>query len=137
MAYLDKLKDRRWQRKRLEIMQRDNWICTQCRNSDNSVQLHVHHKKYGWKDYFKRIPADPWECLDADLVSLCEPCHSNHHGETPRKPSPKKTAAERICYGLLLRGREVGETQATFEAKRQKVLDDIRRIESGVACGSP
>lgn len=64
--YSDKLKDPRWQKKRLEILSRDNWKCKKCGNSDD--QLVVHHKKYFYDK-------DPWDYLDVYLVSLCKTCH--------------------------------------------------------------
>jgi len=56
----------KWQRKRLEIMQRDDFRCTKCK--DEETTLHVHHIEYhnGLK---------PWEYEDKDLATLCEHCH--------------------------------------------------------------
>lgn len=64
--YLQKLKDPRWQKKRLEILQRDGWKCTSCEAADRT--LHVHHKVYRWG-------ADPWEYETDQLVTLCVDCH--------------------------------------------------------------
>jgi hypothetical protein len=64
LAYSDKLKDPRWQRKRLEIMGRDNFTCVACANTDRT--LTVHHLWY---------TGEPWEAPDSDLQTLCEPCH--------------------------------------------------------------
>jgi hypothetical protein len=63
-TYTEKLRDPRWQRKRLEIMQRDNFTCTQC--GDTSTTQNVHH----W-EYVK----EPWDAKNADLVTVCETCH--------------------------------------------------------------
>ena len=41
MIYVEKLKDPRWQRKRLEILQRDDWKCYWCK--DDKTTLNVHH----------------------------------------------------------------------------------------------
>ena len=64
MNYSDKLKDPRWQRKRLEILNRDNFSCSEC--EDASTQLQIHHKKYY---------GEPWEADNSDLITLCEHCH--------------------------------------------------------------
>jgi hypothetical protein len=64
-TYAEKLRDPRWQRKRLEIMQRDEFTCTQC--GDASTTLNVHH----W-EYMK----DPWDVPNGDLITVCERCHS-------------------------------------------------------------
>jgi hypothetical protein len=65
--YLEKLKDPRWQKKRLEIFERDNWTCQECHHTDRP--LHVHHKLY-IKD------CEPWDCPNYLLITLCEDCHS-------------------------------------------------------------
>lgn len=66
MNYSEKLRDPRWQKKRLKILERDNFTCLNC-NSDN-VSLSVHHK-----EYIKG--SEPWEYSDKYLVTLCQPCH--------------------------------------------------------------
>jgi hypothetical protein len=68
MSYADLLKDRRWQQKRLEVLDSAGWECQNCGSTDNAVQLHVHHKKY-------RRGAKPWEYELVELQALCEPCH--------------------------------------------------------------
>lgn len=62
----DLYKDTRWQKKRLEIMQRDGWKCVACEEERST--LHVHHKRYAGK---------PWDVSDDDLQTLCEKCHTN------------------------------------------------------------
>lgn len=64
MNYTDKLKDPRWQKKRLAIMERDGWKCLKC--LDEKSTLHVHHLSYS---------GEPWEAPDDQLVTLCEHCH--------------------------------------------------------------
>jgi 5-methylcytosine-specific restriction endonuclease McrA len=68
--YSNKLKDPRWQKKRLEILQRDKWSCQQC--GDEETELHVHHRYYEYN-------LDPWNYPDADMFSLCYLCHSKNH----------------------------------------------------------
>jgi hypothetical protein len=46
MAYFDLLNDRRWQRNRLDVLDAAGWVCERCDSSDNSQQLHVHHRRY-------------------------------------------------------------------------------------------
>ena len=66
-SYAEKLKDPRWQKKRLEILERDGWAC--CRCSTKSKPLHVHHVIYIGK-------MDPWEYDGKYLATLCEDCHA-------------------------------------------------------------
>lgn len=44
MTYKEKLKDPRWQKKRLEIFDRDGWKCVECGDKDST--LNVHHIFY-------------------------------------------------------------------------------------------
>lgn len=65
-AYWEKLKDPRWQKKRLEIMERDKFTCQHCWSTEKT--LNVHHKFYKKK-------AEPWDYEDWQLITLCEDCH--------------------------------------------------------------
>lgn len=71
--YAAKLKHPRWQRRRLEILQRDNFACRFC--GDASTTLHVHHLWYA--------NVDPWEYPDSALLTLCEACHADETAELP------------------------------------------------------
>lgn len=63
-TYSDKLKDPRWQKKRLKILERDDWMCCKC--GEDTKPLHVHHTAY---------KGNPWEADDNQLQTLCEDCH--------------------------------------------------------------
>lgn len=76
--YKEKLKDPRWQRKRLEIFQRDDWRCKRC--GDTKSELNVHHKRY-------KRGYEPWEYADHYLETLCRPCHTGHHEEEKARVS--------------------------------------------------
>lgn len=65
MTYSEKLKDPRWQKKRLKILERDNWTCVYC--DDKEKTLHIHHEKYS---------GEPWETNDDDLKTCCSVCHT-------------------------------------------------------------
>ena len=64
MTYSEKLKDPRWQKKRLEILKRDNFTCAACKATKKT--LHVHHSYYS---------KDPWNTKNSALLTLCEDCH--------------------------------------------------------------
>jgi 5-methylcytosine-specific restriction endonuclease McrA len=70
MKYTDKLKDQRWNQKRLEILRRDEYTCQYCGLKE--TELHVHHIVY-------QSGKEPWESLSADLLTLCEACHEAEH----------------------------------------------------------
>lgn len=69
-SYSDELKDPRWQKKRLEILNRDEFTCQMC--SDSESTLHVHHKRY-----IKGVK--PWDYASHDLATVCENCHEEAH----------------------------------------------------------
>lgn len=66
LSYKEQLLHPNWQRRRLEILHRDNWTCRFCYDTEET--LHVHHKHY-----IKGRMA--WEYGDEELVTLCAPCH--------------------------------------------------------------
>jgi hypothetical protein len=68
--YSELLKDPRWQKKRLEILESDNWSCRRC--EDKSNMLAVHHL------YYKK-GANPWEYDNSALITLCDKCHKEGH----------------------------------------------------------
>jgi len=69
-TYSERLLDPRWQRRRLEILQRSDFSCEGCGANDKT--LHVHHKLY-------RKGAMPWEYEDHELHALCKDCHQEEH----------------------------------------------------------
>jgi len=73
--FADQYKHPKWQKRRLEILERDGYKCQKC--GDEETMLHVHHLKY-----LKNKP--PWESPRGDLVTLCRDCHKLI---TWRKPS--------------------------------------------------
>ena len=70
MKYEDLLKHPKWQKRRLKIMERDNWACTTCGEKDKP--LNVHHRAYA-KDHA------PWEYPDHALMTVCDDCHDKYH----------------------------------------------------------
>lgn len=68
IPYWQKLQDPRWQRKRLEIMQRDEFHCQMCGDSEST--LNVHHGYYAKN-------REPWEYPPESLWTLCDRCHSD------------------------------------------------------------
>jgi hypothetical protein len=75
-SYSSKLRDARWQKKRLEIMQRDNWTCRSCGANGEGVTLNVHHAYY-------ITGRSPWEYPEYSLFTYCEDCHTYRRGLEP------------------------------------------------------
>jgi hypothetical protein len=110
--YADKLKDPRWQRKRLEILQRDNFTCLDC--GAKRATLHIHHCFY---IYGK----DPWDYEDRTLRTLCDECHE-------ARPEWEKSAV--AAFKIFLAGRsrqEIYRIVSTLKADQAVVTD--RRFE--------
>jgi len=66
-----------WQRKRLEIMQRDDFTCLRCNDKDET--LNVHHSYY-------ISGRDPWLYPDYSLRTLCKSCHDEAHADKDTQP---------------------------------------------------
>lgn len=73
--YREQLQDPRWQKKRLEIFQRDHWTCQECGRTDRT--LHVHHRYY-------ITGLAPWEYPDYSLVTYCDECHAEESEFRPQ-----------------------------------------------------
>lgn len=64
-SYSDKLRDPRWQKKRLCVMQRDGFACRDCGDAKSTLQVHHCHYEKG----------EPWQTDERFLLTLCEDCH--------------------------------------------------------------
>lgn len=70
MTYYEKLRDQRWQKKRLQLLEAAGWQCQSdnCLSEVEKPTLHVHHKLYLRKH-------EPWDYPDYAYSVLCEVCH--------------------------------------------------------------
>ena len=64
--YAKKLRSPKWQKMRLQILERDKFTCRHC--GETEKPLHVHH-------CFYNKGAQPWDYESGTLVTLCEDCH--------------------------------------------------------------
>lgn len=71
-TYAEKLKDPRWQKMRLQVLEHDEWTCQWCANKEKT--LNVHHFVYAKS-------GNPWDVDMADLTTLCEDCHYINHSK--------------------------------------------------------
>lgn len=69
MTYSEKLKDPRWQKKRLQVLESAGWACQSC--FDKEETLHVHHLRYH---------GEPWDAPNNELECLCATCHNFREG---------------------------------------------------------
>jgi hypothetical protein len=119
------LRDPRWQRKRLEIFNRDAWACTRC--SDEFTNLQVHHLYYNHDKY-------PWDYPDDALITLCDLCHAkaefykwlHRTGIMSLKrlgfPQSDIVTVLEVVHGQLIKKHR----QAAFE-----YMNDIKRLMYG------
>lgn len=84
-SYSEKLKDPRWQKKRLKILERDDWSCQLCKSKTET--LHVHHRRY--------LPdTEPWDHPDELLLTLCDICHELESGDLPHALNEARLALQ-------------------------------------------
>lgn len=120
--YSQALRDPRWQRKRLEIFQRDDWRCRKC--GTDSKNLQIHHTKY-------ERGKNPWEYPGFVLLTLCEDCHSD---ETFFQKNPSVHQEPTIPPWEVLHGRIKQQALIKWERERDELLKqrsfDHRRLEA-------
>jgi hypothetical protein len=96
VKYSEQLRDPRWQRKRLEIMHRDDWRCRKCDNHQEMLTVHHH---------FYLAGREPWDYHESLLVTLCDSCHNAHHERRRIHVYNAKAdsyyLSERILFGVL------------------------------------
>lgn len=120
MSYSEKLHDPRWQKKRLEILQRDGWKCLCCEDSKKTLNVHhlVYHK-------------EPWDAPQETLETLCEDCHDWREsfnlfwGHRSLLPT-------RFCYAFI-------RFSANTHATRESPASDFQKfweLVKGQAAGS-
>jgi len=97
MTYAQKLRDPRWQKKRLRIFERDGWACCCCHSKNKNLQ--VHHLVY------RKL--DPWDYDDAVLQTLCDECHEI-----------RQELTDKVVDALRLALKDIPTTRLERVAKR-------------------
>ena len=121
MTYAEKLKDPRWQKKRLEILNRDEFTCQLCNDKDST--LHVHHNKYG---------SNPWDIENDKLITYCEHCHrfveiTKHFKDyNIIKIIKKKSNEEVLLYSFVI--DELNDKWIVISLLNTEIHDDIKFI---------
>jgi hypothetical protein len=70
LSYAEQIKHPLWQKKRLEVLSANNWICQDCKAFGQT--LHVHHTAY-------KKGRMLWEYEVDELRCLCDLCHNQAH----------------------------------------------------------
>lgn len=113
LTYSEKLKDPRWQKKRLLILQRDNWLCRQCFNDEET--LNVHHRQY-------KNGCEPWDYEDDWLVTLCETCHQL---ETDNRKDTEKELVSAIRLKTNLSSGDLKGLAVAFSQMHETHLPEV------------
>jgi len=100
-SYTEKLKSPKWQKKRLEILQRDNFSCFNC--GDTERTLHVHHESY-------TKGKEPWDYPDEYFRTLCDICHEHTH--------LLKTEFEKYAYNFMVQRDRYAEPECRLMQRR-------------------
>jgi hypothetical protein len=101
-TYAEKLKNPKWQKKRLEVLEAFGFQCLECDSTEKT--LHVHHLYY-------ENGSEPWEYPLEAFEALCEDCHKKaEKSKKELKDAIKKLSSNEIprvaayIYGYLLTG---------------------------------
>ena len=111
-SYSELLRSPMWQKKRLEIMERDNFTCQHC--GCNDMELQVHHKVY-------HEDLNPWEYDNDDLITLCGCCHGI---ETIAKRDMYKTLKE-----VSIQSKSCGFSEQLIFAALIYIGDELREMK--------
>lgn len=108
-SYSEKLKDPRWQKRRLKVLEYADWRCQLCGAKDKP--LHCHHS------YYAR-GKDPWQYPAGAIICVCETCHGRLH---PNKTTRAKGAAIEARRGTFPPPIPVAESgvKSAFDQMRE------------------
>lgn len=119
LTYSDKLKDPRWQKKRLQIFERDHWTCQWCFGTTKT--LAVHHKVYKSK-------IEPWDYEDSELLTVCEDCHQYDYDE-------RASAEHDLLRALKWAGASTCDVYALAEGFINQISMSTKPVDvSGLIC---
>jgi hypothetical protein len=110
-------KNPNWQKKRLEILKRDEFNCVNCGEDNNT--LHVHH-------YYYNKNTKIWDYENDNLVTLCELCHDSWHliEKEIKELLTVPTNQLMDIYMLLIQVRKMNILQVIELTKIAKVLNN-------------
>jgi hypothetical protein len=126
MSYKDELKSPEWQKKRLEILQRDKWKCRLC---DCDVEmLIVHHLCYAERGDWRGVP-------DKFMITVCESCNQEIHGfikaPTPYRPKcGKPFETEKTPMRAKIASMNLHEFLSDSKPEGEGLNELAKRLES-------
>ena len=108
MEFKEQIKHPKWQKKRLDILERDEYICQNCHVDDET--LHVHHFTY-------KSNTNLWDYDNNNLITFCERCHKDWH-----------TVNEKIKILLSVDTTYLKEVYALLKYVRQMDMLEISHL---------
>jgi transposase len=117
-TYSQKLRDPRWQVRRVQVLNRDNFTCCDCGKKDGP--MHVHHHYYA--------KGGPWETDESFLSSLCPSCHALRH---------KLEARIQAAIGRIMQrvSNEQWDEEGGGGSSLTRLVDSIESAVEKVQCG--
>ena len=114
--FAESYKTAEWQRKKYEILKRDNFTCQLCGNSTEVME--VHHITY------KNCRGKAYNALNGELITLCRLCHRGdegdhrHFGAGRYELRPGKFRPTIRDYGTRSTGRCYSSSEALAEHRQ-------------------
>lgn len=110
MKYNELLKTESWQRKRTEVLERDNYCCTKCGDKGN---LNVHHIHYvqGFNPVHQPI---------CTMESLCFICHKKEHESKSMSSFVISRSTFKKIYGFEILTKRTKTNNKTKTKKSKK-----------------
>jgi hypothetical protein len=117
MTYDEQLLHPKWQRRKAEILARDNHKCRSC--GSEHVTLHAHHIFYIPETFL-------WDYKDDSLITLCEVCHNTEHliGNTLRTYLLELIQKNPLMIHMVAQLCVLAEEVPKFEDSLRKFLKD-------------
>lgn len=110
LSYREQLQHPLWQRRRLEILSRDSFMCRRCCAVDKP--LHVHH-------IFYERGRMAWEYEDHLLRTLCAECHTIEHSMKATIDGIAESVGLEATYELMA---------LVFHGKRDAAIAKVHEI---------
>src|SRR5271154_210590 len=127
----EKLRDLRWKKKRIEVLERDGECCQaidengiQCCKTQKHEELQIHHRNY--------TTANPWDEPSDNLVTLCDKHHKQEQfalGKAAREVSFALMKSNWMVKHRKLLARCVSEKLILPEEFSAFVEEKIKKVK--------
>lgn len=117
---MEKLKDPRWQKKRLEILTRDSFTCQRCLSTENT--LHIHHRHY-------LKSREPWDYPSELLATLCYSCHQKEEDCASSAEEILKTMHYWGYFNVEIVGMMNKLIEEKIKSKQSDAEPNIKRLD--------